>query len=207
MGGPRVFGTDKLIHRVMSPNGQVLESGGFSPTADAHSVARRCCCAEMTLAAEKRSSSGLLKGGSSAPQLPPIDSMAPSRSMPPRRLSLSVGSMKPRSRQSMLVSTAALGIEDKPVSVQARLRAERARKQRAERVERPNKKRGAHAREALRNDGPTWWTMPGKVSDSCEAFDRRHRNRWDTSETLIFSLQRDVCRPRLEPNASHLGRC
>jgi hypothetical protein len=85
-------------------------------------------------------------------------------------------------------------LKDLPaLNVRDRMRIERAKKQRAERQQRPNKLRGAHSHPALRSELPTWWgNLPQDTLAACNEFDHRHVMRWNRSETMLLSIQRDV---------------
>ena len=73
------------------------------------------------------------------------------------------------------------------------LRAQRAARQKAERAERPAKKRGAHVHLPLTTELQPWVTsVPPKTALAADKFDRSHRQRWDTGENLYFSLSRDL---------------
>ena len=81
--------------------------------------------------------------------------------------------------------------------------AARERERERERVERSARRafehrlprnRGAHAREPLSIDTlPSWrreW--PQSVASAADAFDRRHRRRWDSAEGVLHALGRDL---------------
>ena len=74
----------------------------------------------------------------------------------------------------------------------AALLRQRSMLQRAERSERPTKKRGAHAHPPLKSELPPWvprW--PQKTALAADTFDRRHRYHWDGAEGLYVALGRD----------------
>lgn len=82
-----------------------------------------------------------------------------------------------------------------PATAEAALRRVRRARQRAERLPRPEHKRGAHAHEeslmATVLPHPQQGCPP-KMAKAAEAFDRRHRRRWDQAEQLCHALSRDV---------------
>ena len=136
--------------------------------------------------------------------LPPVKSPAaagPAAARPRpmlKRQFTGVGMAPAYSRENVFSSThvAALGADGDALGdgpSRAQIKRERAAQQRAQRVARPQKLRGAHAHPPLRSEKPPWKSqLPPRTADAADAFDRTHKGRWDGAESVYFALSRDM---------------
>lgn len=103
-----------------------------------------------------------------------------------------IGVVPSYQRSQSFITVGAVEVVD--MADEAAGRKVRAQRSRVDRDARPTKKRGAHVHAPLRLETlPSWpYEWPRRVAEAGDAFDRRHRKRWDQAEGVYNALSRDL---------------